>query len=186
MVRFIVAVVLTALQQAPAPAGTPSIVYQPPPDTIVIDGSKTPEKIPEWLVWSMTFSGLHIVHGMMERNPEGSLPSELRPMPTADLRLAFEEGARQIVREEECAKRQRPMQEAWIRATTDVDRERATTAIWNDVIECRTRDLEARDRLFEQLTPEGVLALSIYADGSRHRIVTTIGKADYAYYHLPR
>jgi hypothetical protein len=53
-------------------------------------------------------------------------------------------------------------------------------------IECRSRTLDARDRLLKTLSPEGVIALSAWIENGKTHMQVRVPKGEMAHYRQPQ
>jgi hypothetical protein len=138
----------------------PTTMDTPAGKMIVIDGSKSPGDIPEHAWWRHCFYKLAHASRLKATDYIDSLG--LSP---DDMSQVLRTAGQQAARDDECAKRiegrQRELQAQGARPEALADAWQAIT------IDCRARDLDARDRLFERLTPEGREQLRVWADGIR-------------------
>jgi len=165
--------ILTAASSGP-------LVGQTPPNVVRIDGSETPEKIPDHTVWKSNFVRLSEIK---KAGGEKDLAWDL-PLSQADADALYKEAALQPQRDQECQahvtarltelRESGAAPDALARALTEVE------------IECRSKDLDAADRVMDGLSPEGRTTLAAWIEKGRRTIVMFVPSQDMATYRLPR
>jgi hypothetical protein len=146
---------------------------------IEISGEKTPEKLPEYLVWKV---GLRALAAIKKQNIEPAL-EELGLSP-ADGELVFAEGRAQQERDKECFERQERLTTMLKAAGAKPERiALETRAI---VIECRWATLDAKERMLAALGPEAQLSVLNWVLNQRRQISVSVHRADLEFFRLPR
>lgn len=150
-----------------------------PPNTVRIDGNEHPERIPDHWLWRATFLRVQTLKQQGDAHPLADLT-----LSATDANALFREAALQPGRDEECRERLR---------TSDAElRERKETAAairraYHDItIDCRTKDLDAADRVLDTLSPEGRALVEAWLDRRRRSIVAFVPEQDIEMFKLPR
>jgi hypothetical protein len=145
-----------------------------------IDGSKTPELIPDHVVWRMTFNRLAEIR---RRGEEADL-ADLLPLSKADLAIVYLEATKQRARDESCRERYQAKQQELRETPASPD---ATMIALDDlIIDCRTRDLDASDRVMDALSEEGRQILSAYTERCRRSTSSVVPNRELKTFRLPR
>lgn len=145
------------------------------PEMIEIDGSKNPELIPEWSAWGFAFRV--IATGSRQ------LPSSVH----AD--VSKEEAALLLKEADRLQKFDRECQARVVKLHALVGKEKGDVldARLRDItIECRWGTLHARDRVLEQLNPDGAAALTAFVSSTKVATSLTIRKQDLARFLEPQ
>jgi hypothetical protein len=169
------------------PAGTPpnaltrpSSQEQIPTGMTEIDGSKTPELIPDHVVWRDT---LNFLAEIRRRGEEADIV-DLIPLGKADFDVVHKEAGRQRERDESCQTRYRARETELAQARAASD---AVAAALDDVlIECRTQNLEAGDRVMDGLSAEGRQILGTYLERRRRSTSALVPQRELKNFRLPR
>lgn len=127
---------------------------------VVIDGSKNPSDIPEHAYWRHCF---HKLAHAKRLNADDYVETIGLSKEDADTVLTV--ANRQAARDDECARRIDARQSE-LRAQS-AKPEALSQAFQDVTLDCRYRDLEARDRLLDSLSPEGRVNLRAWAEGIR-------------------
>ncbi len=124
----------------------PPTIDTPAGKMVVIDGSRNPSDIPEHALWRHCFYKLAHAKRLNATDYIDSIG-----LSREDLAQVLKTAEQQAARDDACAKR--------IEAQPDASQE--------ITLDCRYRDLEARGRLLERMSPEGREQLRIWGDGIR-------------------
>ena len=145
------------------------------PEMIEIDGTKNPELIPEWSAWGFTFRV--IATGSRQ------LPSSVHvAVSKAEAALLLTEADRLQNLDRECQDRV-----VKLHSLLGKEKDDALDARLRDItLECRWAILHARDRVLEQLNPEGSAALSAFVVSTKAATSLTIRKQDLARFLEPQ
>ena len=146
---------------------------------VEISGEKTPEQLPEYLVWKI---GLRALATIKRRNIVPAL--EELALTEADGELVFAEGRAQHERDKECLERQERLT-TMLRAA-EAKAERIATETRAIVIECRWATLEAKDRMLAALSPDAQRAVVAWVLNQRSQINVSVARADLEFFRLPR
>ena len=119
---------------------------------IEISGEKTPEQLPEYLVWKI---GLRALAAIKKQNIGPAL--EELGLSEADGELVFAEGRAQQERDKECFERQERLT-TMLRAA-EAKPERIASETRAIVIECRWATLDAKERMLAALSPDAQTAV---------------------------
>lgn len=149
----------------------------PAPGMVEIDGAKTPELLPEYLVWTQGLSGLSII----KRDNITPALEELR-LSSRDADLAFAEARRQDDRDRQCADRTRRVMEAMRNA----EPAKIEVALRPAILACRWEVLDARDRLLDAMSPEGRATLTAWVLDGRRGIKAYVPKGDLEFFKQPK
>jgi hypothetical protein len=145
------------------------------PEMIEIDGSRSPELIPEWSAWSFAFRV--IATGSRQ------LPSSVH------LVVSKEEAAFLLNQADRLQKQDRDCQHRVVKLHSLLGREKddvLDTRLREITLECRWATLHARDRVLEQLEPEGAAALAAFVTSTKAATSLTIRKQDLARFLEPQ
>jgi hypothetical protein len=160
-----------APQRAPAKAVDDAIVE--------ISGEKTPEQLPEYLVWKTGLRALAVI----KKQNIGPALEELG-LSEADGEKVFAEGRAQQERDKECFERQERLTEMLKAAKAKPDRiATETRAI---VLECRWATLEAKDRMLGALSPDAQAAVVTWVLNQRRGINVSVHHKDLEFFRQPR
>jgi hypothetical protein len=162
------------------PFSSPSIRQQASPKTIRIDGSEWPDLIPDHCVWRNNFLRLSEIK---KQGGEADVAYDL-PLSKADADALYKEAALQPQRDAECDKRMIGRREELRQQNaTPETTARALDAI---TIDCRTKDLDAADRVMDALTDEGRTTLAAWIEKRRRAIVAFVAEGEMETFKLPR
>ena len=143
--------------------------------TVIIDGARTPEQLPEYVVWTTGFTALDA----FKKNFEERLSATLTLSPT-EAKLVFAAAAAQSTRDEECARRQKTIWDS-TKATELMARMRPV------ILECRWATLQAKDELLAKLSPDGASSLTAWIENRRQFIKSyLLNKSELEFYRQPR
>jgi hypothetical protein len=149
-------------------------------DAIVeISGEKTPEQLPDYLVWKI---GLRALAAIKKQNIEPAL-DELGLSPPDD-DLVFAEGRAQQERDKHCFERQERVT-TMLRAV-DAKAERIDAETRAIVLECRWATLDAKDRMLAALSPDAQTAVVTWVLNQRRQINVSVHRADLEFFRQPR
>jgi hypothetical protein len=127
-----------------------------PPGWFKIDGAKTPELIPQYALWQMTFQNLSVI-------PPETLHTQL-PLTPAEDALLYAEVKGQAERDAACENR------AWRDMT----------------LACRQADLDAADALLAKFSEETRARVIQWIDSKRAKMVILVDKNNQDIFGLPR
>lgn len=154
----------------------PAEQQTPPPDEIVtIDGAKNPELIPQWSVWEMAFR-------VMAGGPR-QLPSSVYHV------VSKEEGARIMAAADADQRRDAACREriAKLRPLLLTTKPSVINARQMEIqIDCRWQTLRTRDRLLEELRPEGQAALVAFVESLKSGTQVTVPRRELAHFLRPQ
>jgi hypothetical protein len=170
-----IAVCATALLASQEPS--PKIVFSnpPPSEMVKIDGSKNPELIPQWSVWSFAF---RVIAG------------GTKAIPTAVLVHLSKEEAELLRREADVdVKNDADCRERVLRLVPLLQKEDAKTI--NEKtreinLDCRWRTLGSRDRVLAGLTAEGQAALSDWVESNKAGMQVSVPKRELSFFRQPQ
>jgi hypothetical protein len=149
-------------------------------DTIVeISGEKTPEQLPEYLVWKI---GLRALAAIKKQNIEPAV-EELGLSPP-DGEFVFAEGRAQQERDRDCFERQERLT-TMLRAA-EAKAERIVAETRAIVLECRWATLEAKERMLAGLSPDAQMAVNAWVLNQRRQINVTVHRAELEFFRQPR
>ena len=145
------------------------------PEMVEIDGSKNPELIPEWSAWSFAFRV--IATGSRQ------LPSSVHAVVSPEEATLLLKVAGRVQRlDRDCQDRV-----VKLHALVGKEKNEVLDARLRDMtIECRWATLHARDRVLEQLRPEGGAALTAFVASTKASTSLTIRKQDLARFLEPQ
>lgn len=155
----------------PAKAGQSAVIE--------ISGDKTPEQLPEYLVWKI---GLRALAAIKKQNIAPAL--EELGLSEADGEVVFAEGRAQQQRDKECFERQERLTTMLKAAEAKPERIVADTRAI--VIECRWATLDAKDRMLAALSPDAQAAVVAWVLNQRSQINVSVHKADLEFFRQPR
>lgn len=170
-------IVLCAATPSSAPAQTPQ---GPPPGMTEFDGSKTPELIPDHVVWRGALNFL----GELRRSGDEEGIADLIPLSKADFEIVYREALVQRTRDETCQKKYRAREAAL--AEQRVSADAAAAALDELLIECRTADLDAGDRVLDALSVEGRQIFTTYLERRRRSVTVLVPNREVKNFRLPR
>jgi hypothetical protein len=142
-----------------------------------VDHKKTP--VPEWLAWE---TGFRILASTL-RQPSKVITGSVG-LSDDDLKLVLHEAGEQAIRDRQCeeqAKKVEPLLDVVPTPYGEINAKNQAIQI-----ECRWRTLDARDRLFKTLSPEGMIALSTWIEQQKTGIQSYVPKGGLAHYRLPQ
>jgi hypothetical protein len=146
---------------------------------VVIDGSVTPEAIPDHWVWRDAFYFLE----MAKRRDLGFVFERLA-LSGRELAIVVAEAAAQPARDEACGKRIEAHREALV--AQGASGEALTRAFVDDTLECRQRDLEARDRVLRALGSDGQFQLRMWIEEHRRTLKVTVPADELELFRRPQ
>jgi hypothetical protein len=146
---------------------------------IEISGEKTPEQLPEYLVWKV---GLRALAAIKKQNIEPAL-EELGLSPTEG-ELVFAQGRAQQERDKECFERQERL--TTMLKAAEAKPERIALETRAIVIECRWATLDAKERMLAALSPEAQMSVVNWVLNQRRQISVSVHRADLEFFRLPR
>lgn len=146
---------------------------------IEISGEKTPEHLPEYLVWKV---GLRALAAIKKQNIVPAL--EELGLSEADGEVVFAEGRAQQERDTECFQRQERVK-TMLRAGA-AKPERIASETRAIVIECRWATLDAKDRMLAALSPEAQTSVVTWVLDQRRKINVSVHRADLEFFRQPR
>jgi hypothetical protein len=146
---------------------------------LVIEGKDTPEAIPQHCYWRHVFLKLSSIKKLESGQPW----LERIGLSPAELAQVLEVAKAQEQRDNDCLKGITDKQD-------ELKRQHATPDAINQVyydqtIECRSRDLAARDALLEHLTPEGRERLVAWAEATRRSMTVHIRADEFDHFKKP-
>jgi hypothetical protein len=168
-------VLLSACASASGQAQQPTITLGPEgPKVIVIDGSKDPSAIPQWLAWQRTF---HALNSMQQGHfPVWDMPDKESEISVAAARAAVAAEGRCNT---ELTKRMDSVKSSY-----------KPDALWAEnkrlIVGCRQETLDHADRLIERLSPQGRQALLAWLEDRRRSTTSYVFEKEMAFYRSPR
>jgi hypothetical protein len=142
-----------------------------PPGWFKIDGAKTPELIPQYALWQMTFQNLSVI-------PPETLHTQL-PLTPAEDALLYAEVKGQAERDAACEKRL----ERLLATVPLKDQNRA----WREMtLACRQADLDAADALLAKFSEETRARVIQWVDSKRAKMVILVDRNNQDIFGLPR
>ncbi len=151
-----------------------------PPGMTEIEGSRTPELIPDHAIWRMVFLRLTEIR---RRGEEADL-TVLIPLGKTDLAILYAEAMKQLTRDEDCRNRYKARQQELTQANTSSSA--IAQALDDLTIECRSQDLDAADRVMDAVSDEGRRILTQYVESRRHSMSMLVPDRELKTYRLPR
>jgi hypothetical protein len=149
-------------------------------DAVVeISGEKTPEQLPEYLVWKI---GLRALAAIKKQNIGPAL--EELGLSEADGEVVFAEGRAQQERDKECFERQERLTR--MLKAAEAKPERIASETRAIVIECRWATLDAKERMLAALSPDAQTAVVTWVLNQRHQINVSVHRADLEFFRQPR
>jgi hypothetical protein len=164
---------------APAIAQDASRDSNPPPGYVEIDGSRTPEKIPQYEVWRRSLRTLAEAHRKDLKWMQESLP-----VAAEDATAIYAEALAQQQRDDRCWARQEARKVALLASGADHDA--AYNGLKPIVLACREEVIAARDRLLAALSDEGRAALTLWVDQRRAGMRILVPKQDLEFFTRPQ
>jgi hypothetical protein len=154
---------------------SPTSSNPPASEFLVIDGSKSPELIPQWRIWEYAF-------GVLSEATAETLPTVLYGTTTKDERAFLLKEAR------DQADRARTVERRFLGGVTELLKQPA--AVVNEKtrqinIEYRWTILAARDRVLAGLQPAGRIALRQWVEARKAAFRVRIPKKELAHYLQP-
>jgi hypothetical protein len=146
---------------------------------IEISGEKTPEQLPEYLVWKI---GLRALAAIKKQNIAPAL--EELELSEADGEVVFAEGRAQQERDKECFERQERLTTMLKAAEAKPGRIASETRAI--VIECRWATLDAKERMLAALSPDAQTAVVTWVLNQRRQISVSVHRADLEFFRQPR
>jgi hypothetical protein len=146
---------------------------------IEISGEKTPEQLPDYLVWKV---GLRALAAIKKQNIQPAL-EELGLSPPDD-DLVFAEGRAQQERDKDCFERQERVTTMLKAAEAKPERIMAETRAI--VLECRWATLDAKDRMLAALSPDAQTAVVTWVLNQRRQINVSVHRAELDFFRQPR
>jgi hypothetical protein len=146
---------------------------------IEISGAKTPEQLPEYLVWKV---GLRALAAIKKQNITPAL--EELGLSEADGEVVFAEGRAQQERDKECFERQERV--TTMMKAAEAKPERIALETKAIVIECRWATLDAKERMLAALSPEAQTSVVNWVLNQRQQINVSVHRADLEFFRLPR
>lgn len=179
-VLWVSALCALAWTQAVSPPSTNSTSPQVPEGTIKIEGSEHPEQIPDHWVWRASFL---MFATLAQAGQEKDLDSVLTLSPD-DSKVLYKEAGLQARRDADCLRAIQSRQD-------ELRAQRASpaviqTALDEVTIECRTKDLEAGDRVLDALTEDGRAAVLQWLERRRRNMIALVPVRDRDLFKLPR
>lgn len=159
-------------QRAPAAKAAENAIIE-------ISGEKTPEQLPEYLVWKI---GLRALAAIKKQNIGPAL--EELGLSEADGEVVFAEGRAQQERDKECFERQERLT-AMLKAA-QAKPERIASETRAIVIECRWATLDAKERMLATLSPDAQTAVVTWVLNQRRQINVSVHRADLEFFRQPR
>jgi hypothetical protein len=146
---------------------------------IEISGEKTPEQLPEYLVWKI---GLRALAAIKKQNIGPAL--EELGLSEADGEVVFAEGRAQQERDKECFERQERL--TTMLKAVEAKPERIASETRAIVIECRSATLDAKERMLAALSPDAQAAVVTWVLNQRRQINVSVHRADLEFFRQPR
>lgn len=169
---FLVAISALLDAQNPPASGERAAV-----EFIEIDGSKTPEQIPEHLSWA---TGFNTIGYLREKKVTDGPMTFLLQLSPVDSDVLLAEVARHKERSVKCQERGERL------AETIADLEKLEQEMKANTLECRIKLLEAKDLMLTRMSPDGAAVLTNWILDERRKIKSRILKSDLEFYRLPR
>ena len=162
--------------QSPAktPRGVTFTAAIPPGELVQIDGSKSPELIPQWSAWGFVFR--------LVANGPGTLPTPVHEVVSREETSLVVREAQAVVRTDaECQERI-----VKLHALLGTMSNAALDAQLRDItLECRRATLAARDRVLTALNADGAAALRAFVESTKAGTSLSIPKKDLARFLEP-
>jgi hypothetical protein len=175
MFALALSVLLVTANQAAPPPTIPRV----PPGWVEIDGSVTPDQIPEHATW---YSGFDAIAFLVEKGVTTEGPLAALELSAADWKLVVAEATRARERRLTCDERGRRLREGMKDAAIG----KIAEVLREVTLECRVRLLESKDLLLTRLTPEGAAALTAWMLSGRLKVKAFMPKEEVEFYRLPR
>jgi hypothetical protein len=146
---------------------------------LVIEGKDTPEAIPQHWYWRHVFLKLSSIKKLDNGQPW----LDRIGLSSADLAQVLKVANAQEQRDNDCLKGITDKQDELKQHHAKPD---AINQVYYDqTLECRYRDLAARDALLEQLTPEGRERLVAWAEETRRSMTVHIRADEFDHFKKP-
>jgi hypothetical protein len=152
-----------------------------PPGYIVIDGSTTPEQIPEHIMWSSGFDAIVLLKEK-QWTDHGPLGDLLLQLPKGDIDLLYAEVAIHKERRERCHEKGR-------RIYTSMQGQevpKIEAAMKANTLGCRQEVLDSADRLLSRMSLDGRIALTNWMLNERTKVKSMMAKSELEFFRLPR
>jgi hypothetical protein len=152
-------------------------------EVVVIDGSKNPSQVPEWLAWEQGFVVLAGWHGK-----DSGFNHDLRETLSKDEFDAFEsEALSQDERRAKAEKEAEPLQTAYTKGNKNDKKLIGTLNEKIDAINLRYRRsiLDARDRVLQALSPASQAVVLAWIGDIRSSISARVLKSELARWRAP-
>jgi hypothetical protein len=170
---------LVSTMSRPAQAAKYKEENTPAGKMYVIEGKEHPEDIPEHAYWRHSF---HKLANMKTLNATDRLAA-IGLSPT-ELALVLKTAAEQETRDNDCRKTMTDRQDALKAEHASQD---AITQIYFDVtLECREKDLAARDALLDALSPEGRDELLAWVQNTRRGMTAYVPVNELEFFRRPQ
>lgn len=168
--------VLVAVIVVAATAHVPTQAPSGQGEVVVIDGSKNPERIPQWHAWGYAF---RVISGGR------------RELPTSVWYLVSKEETQLVMKEADSVqKSDADCAERAIRTHGLLKKGESLKAVDAKMhaitVECRWKTLHARDRILEGLNPEARIALIEFVEDCKQGMTVTVPKSGLARYFEPQ
>jgi len=151
-------------------------VQQPAARFVEIDGSKSPQDVPEWLAWETSFRMLALARS----KGSTAVPASLG-LTAAEAEMLFKEADGQVTRDNACQKRVERLKSLGMEKVQVINEETKTIQL-----DCRSKTLQARDRLLGALSPEGQTALVAWVNNAKAGIRIRVPRAEWEHYRRPQ
>jgi hypothetical protein len=145
---------------------------------ITIDGSKEPHKIPEWAAWESTFDALSLT----KRKDLKAFDESLK-MEAADKELVYAAALEQTRRRARLVKRVKALETQVTTGESFLELHRKS---WDMNFEYRQEILDSSERLLNQLSPDGRVAILAWVANARKGIKVTMPESNLAFFRRPR
>ncbi len=140
-----------------------------------IDGAKNPELIPEWSAWEDVFS---------------TIAGGSKQLPTNVLKKVSKEEADLVLSESEASVKRTAECNARILALKPLVGKENTRTLTDRTrqirLECRWRNLYARDRVMTALNPEGRAAMNEFVDLIKAGTNVTVARSELSFFRQPQ
>jgi hypothetical protein len=148
-------------------------------DVVEIDGAKTPELLPEYVVWENVLSGLAMI-----KDKHMTLPLESLQMKPGELDRIFAAAQWYVTERTECGQKQR-RQVASMREgkspAPDID-----AAQRSIILDCRQRVLDQVDTLLAGLSAESRVSLLNWVAERKGGMKSSVPKGELDFFRKPR
>ena len=160
--------------------GAPAQNSPPESEWIHIDGSKSPELIPEYMVWQQTLSGFALI-----KTKGIPLPPVLRNLPPAERDQIFEAALWEQQQAKDCMERQERKTEKLRK--DEKPNWKAIDAIQKEIIlECRQEVLDRVAGLLPKLSDQSRTSLLAWAEESKTGMWARVHKTELEFFRKPR